>query len=513
MRKWLPLVAVCLGTFMLLVDVTIVNVALPDMASDLQTSFGALQWVVDGYALALAALLMGVGGLADRIGHRVTYVVGLAVFALASLACGLAPDPAVLIASRVVQGVGGAAMIATTFALLNGSYTGRERGMAYGMWGAVSGASSAVGPLLGGPLTEGLSWRWIFFVNLPVSAVAIAMGMLVLRGEHARQARRIDVVGVVVFSAAIGTLTFGMIRAGEHGWGALSCWSALCAGVALLLTFVVVETRIAEPLLELALLRNRVFSGVLIAALLLNFAAYVSLAYSSIWMQSVLRLSPVTAGLVALPMSGAAFVVSASLGRVMHRLRPGRVIGSGVLLVGVGDLLGVALVHAWPSWPALLPGFFAVGLGVGLATPPLSSTGTAAVPAQRGGMAGGAIYTARQVGFAFGIALLGSVFTAGAHHTLAGRHIESAGAVAHDVASARSADVLRSAPAGSRHVVDEAVRAAAANGIAALLAVAGLAGVAAALVSFVMLRERPAKPASYQMSRPYKDAALADENF
>jgi MFS family permease len=186
-------------------------------------------------------------------------------------------------------------MIATTFALLNSSYTGRERGMAYGIWGAVSGASSAVGPLLGGPLTEFLSWRWIFFVNLPVSVLGIAMGLLVLRDDHTRRTRRIDVTGALVFSAAIGI------------------------GAGLLLVFTVVETRITEPLLELALLRNRIFSGVLIAALLLNFAAYVSLTYSSIWMQSVLGLTPVTAGLVALPISGASFVVSAVLGRVMHQ--------------------------------------------------------------------------------------------------------------------------------------------------------------------------------------------------
>jgi EmrB/QacA subfamily drug resistance transporter len=486
MRKWLPLVAVCLGTFMLLVDVTIVNVALPDMASDLRTSLGSLEWVVDGYALALAALLIGAGGVADRIGHRRTYLAGLVVFALASLACGLAPDPALVIVARVVQGVGGAAMITTTFALLNGSYTGRERGLAYGLWGAVSGAASAVGPLLGGPLTEFLSWRWIFFVNLPVSAVAVVTSLLVLREAPTRHARRVDVLGVVTFSVAIGALTFGMIRASEQGWDVPSCWAALCVGAALLLVFVIVERRIAEPLLELALLRNRVFSGVLVAAMLLNFAAYVSLSYSSIWMQSVLGLSPVTAGLVALPMSGAAFVVSALLGRVMHRLRPGPLIGGGILLVAVGDLLGVVLVDAWASWVALLPGFLFVGLGIGLATPALSSTGTAAVPAQRGGMAGGAIYTARQVGFAFGIALLGSVFTAGAQHTLAGRHIASPGSVAHDIASARAADVLRAAPASA-----DAVHLAAANGMAALLAVAGLVGLAGALISFVMLKHRP----------------------
>ena len=472
MRKWLPLGAVCLGTFMLLVDVTIANVALPDVAADLGTSLSSLEWVVDGYALSLAALLIGAGGVADRLGHRRVYVAGLVVFALASLACGLAPNPPVLVAARVVQGVGGAAMIATTFALLNTAYDGRKRGIAYGMWGAVSGASSAVGPLLGGPITEFLSWRWIFFVNLPVSVVAIVVSVLVLRADApVRRGRRVDVLGIATFSAAIGFLTFGMIRASTAGWGALSCWVALCVGAALLLGFVVVEMRVAEPLLDLALLRNRVFGGVLIVALLLNFAAYVSLSYSSIWMQSVLELSPVTAGLVALPMSGAAFVVSASLGRVMHRLRPGRVIGAGILLVGLGDLLGFVLVSAWGSWAALLPGFFVVGLGIGLATPPLSSTGTAAVPAERAGMAGGAIYAARQVGFAFGIALLGSVFTAGMNHGLAG-----SGLVARDVVGGRGA------PLG--HVVDVA----AAHGIALLLVVAGLVGIVGAVVSFVVLR-------------------------
>ena len=234
--------------------------------------------------------------------------------------------------------------IATTFALLNSSHAGRERGMAYGIWGAMPGASSAVGPLLGGPLTEFLSRRWIFFVNLPVSVLGITMGLLVLCEDHTRRARRVDVAGVLVFSAAIGCLTFGMIRADEAGWGAANCWAALGIGAALLfvvvVVVVVVETRITEPLLELALLRNLVFSGVLIAALLLNFAAYVSLTYSSIWMQSVLGLTPVTAGLVALPMSGAAFVASAVLGRIMQKLRPGRLIGTGVLLIGLGDLLG-----------------------------------------------------------------------------------------------------------------------------------------------------------------------------
>src|SRR3954464_2769997 len=175
MRKWLPLITVCLGTFMLLIDVTIVNVALPDMAKDLETSFGSLQWVVDAYALTLAALVLGAGSIADLVGHRRAYIARVAGFALSSLACGLAPNPDALVAARAVQGLGAAAMFATTYALLNISYSGRDRGTAYGMWGAVAGAAAAVGPIIGGLLTEGVSWRWIFFVNLPISAVAIGL--------------------------------------------------------------------------------------------------------------------------------------------------------------------------------------------------------------------------------------------------------------------------------------------------------------------------------------------------
>ncbi|HUR76150.1 MAG TPA: MFS transporter, partial [Sporichthya sp.] len=175
MRKWLPLLTVCLGTFMLLIDVTIVNVALPDMVGDFNASFTSLQWVVDAYALTLAALVLGTGSIADLVGHRLAYVWGLALFAASSLACGLAPNVEVLIAARTVQGLGAAAMFATTFALLNSSYAGRDRGTAYGMWGAVAGAAAAVGPIIGGVLTEAASWRWIFFVNIPISAAAIAL--------------------------------------------------------------------------------------------------------------------------------------------------------------------------------------------------------------------------------------------------------------------------------------------------------------------------------------------------
>src|SRR5580693_589402 len=219
MRKWLPLVAVCAGTFMLLVDVTIVNVALPALAADLKTSFSSLQWVVDAYALTLAALVLGTGSVADRIGHRRVFIAGLVVFAASSLACGLASGAGLLIGARAVQGAGGAAMFATTFPLLNGAYSGRDRGTAYGIWGAVAGASAAVGPVLGGLLTQSLSWRWIFFVNPPVSVVALVASRRSLAADRPAGGTRPDVPGLVTFTLGAAATTYGLIRAAAHGWG------------------------------------------------------------------------------------------------------------------------------------------------------------------------------------------------------------------------------------------------------------------------------------------------------
>ena len=322
MRKWLPLFTVCLGTFMLLVDVTIVNVALPDMAADLKTGFGSLQWVVDAYALALAALVLGTGSIADRIGHRRAYVGGLALFAAASFVCGIAPNSGALIAARAVQGVGAAAMFATTFALLNSNYQGRDRGTAYGMWGAVSGASAAVGPIVGGLLTEGISWRWIFFVNLPVSVLAIVLCVTALDDTHEPVHSRIDLPGMASFTAAAGTLTYGLIKANEDGWAAPASWGCLLASAVLFTVFVFVERARSAPMLDLELLRNRRFAGVLIAGLVLTLSAFSAFTYTSIWLQSVLGLSPIQAGLTGLPLSVSAFVVSAAIGRFLHGSRP-----------------------------------------------------------------------------------------------------------------------------------------------------------------------------------------------
>ncbi|MEV5508678.1 MFS transporter [Streptomyces orinoci] len=497
MRKWLPLTAVCLGTFMLLVDVTIVVVALPDMAGSLHTSFADLQWVMDIYALALAALLLGLGSLADRIGHRQVYMGGVALFALASLACGLATDPAVLIAFRGVQGVGGAAMLATTTALVARLYQGRDRGVAFGAWGAVSGAASAAGPILGGLLTEYLDWRWIFFVNLPISVLAIAMTARFVPahggGAHGGAAggargRGIDLPGMVTFTVAAGALTYALIKGADYGWSSGRTLGLFGLAVLALLVFLVLEPRRAQPMLDLALFRRGSFTGLMIVAVLLSVAAFSYLAYTSLWLQSVRGMGPVTAGLACLPMSGASFVFASLGGRYLQGISPRVSLGVGMLLIGGGALL-MTVIGAGSTWTVLVAGFLATGVGVGLSMPVLASTAMAAVPPERAGMASGAVNTARQLGNALGIAVLGVVFHAGVAGSL------------RDHGSALPADALAGGQAGPliahaaperRGVVREMVHIAFADGLRDVFWVSGALGVLGGVVALLLVRRSSA---------------------
>ena len=417
MRKWIPLAAICLGAFMLLVDVSIVNVALPKMSADLHSSFTSLQWVVDVYALTLAALLMVCGSFGDRLGHRRLYLTGLVVFAVASLVCALAPDAATLIAARAVQGVGGAAMMTSTTALIAGAYQGRDRGTAFGVWGAVNGAAAAIGPVLGGLLTDQFGWRSIFMVNLPVAAIALALTLskgLRLPRPHAAAPGRVDSVGALAFTVFAAALTYGLIESGAHGWGSAVVLGSLVGSAAALVVFVLAELRVQRPLLDLSLLRNRTFAGLMAGGLLLNAAAFAELTYTSLWLQQALHLSPLGAGLAVSPMAATAFVVALATGRSLHRFAPQLPIGVGLLFIGAGTLL-LTVVSAGSGWSALLPGMLVTGIGVGLSTPMLMATALASVSQQRAGMASGALNTARQLGYALGIAVLGTIFQQSAH--------------------------------------------------------------------------------------------------
>lgn len=408
MRKWTPLVAACLGTFMLLIDVTIVNIALPDIQSDLDTSFSALQWVLDSYALVLAALVLAAGSLSDGVGHKKIYLIGIAVFAIASLACGLAPNVGMLIAARCVQGVGGAAMFATTLALLHATYTGRDRGTAFAAWGAVSGAAAGAGVVLGGLLTDLLDWRWIFFVNLPLSAITLWLAATAFKTDN-RRALRLDVPGVLTFSVGTASLTYAIIHGGEDSWTSLVTLAAFAAGVVMMAAFVLVELKQEAPMLPLRLFTHRGLTGSVVGALGISIAAFSSLPLLAIWMQGTVGLSPLNNGLAVLPMPVMAFLVAGVGGKFLHDVAPQITIGGGLVIVGVGSL-ALMLIGPGSDWYATTPGLVIIGVGVGVMSPALNATALAAVPPRQSGVASGAVNTARQLGMALGIAVLGSVF-------------------------------------------------------------------------------------------------------
>ncbi len=411
-QRW-TLGAVCIGTFMLLLDITIVNVALPDIAQDLDSSFADLQWVVDAYALSLAALLLTAGSLADRVGRRAVFTGGLALFSIASLLCGLSGSPLVLELSRGLQGIGGAAMFATSLALLADAFQGPARGTAFGLWGATTGAAVAVGPLVGGVLVEHVSWQSIFYVNVPVGAIAIWATLAKLE-ESRGPASRLDLPGVVTFSAGLFFIIFALVRGNPEGWTSGLIVSFLAVGALLLVAFVVIETRTADPMFDLQLLRKPAFTGAGIAAFAMSASMFAMFLYLTLYIQNSLGFKPLEAGLRFLPITLLSFTAAPISGRLSAKGVPIRVLmGGGLTLVGVGLLL-MARLDADSEWTALLPGFMLAGVGIGLTNPALAQTAVGVVPPQLSGTGSGINSTFRQVGIATGIAGLGAIF----QHTL-----------------------------------------------------------------------------------------------
>jgi len=373
-RKWWTLATVCTGVFMLLLDLTIVNVALPDIERAFHASLSDLQWVVSAYALALAAFLLTAGSLADLYGRRLLFASGIVLFTTGSLLCGLATGTIFLTVARGAQGIGGAIMFATSLALLAQAFHGRERGVALGIFGATTGVSVAIGPVLGGLLTTDLSWRWIFFVNIPIGTVALAMTLLRVDESRNPRAHRPDWAGFVTFSAALAGLVFGLIESQRDGWSSATVIASLAASGVLLVVFLVAELVQAEPMLDLSLLHVPTFGGGLVAALVLNGALYSQLTYLTIYLQNSLGYSAVATGVRFLPFTCAIFVAAGIAGRLTSHLPRRALIGVGFLLVSGGLLLMRGLTPS-SSWTHLLAGMIVSGAGGGLVgTPDRKST-------------------------------------------------------------------------------------------------------------------------------------------
>jgi EmrB/QacA subfamily drug resistance transporter len=408
-RKWWTLVLVSVATFMLLLDVTIVNVALPDIQRSLHASLSSLQWVVDAYSLMLASFLLTAGSLGDRLGRRRVFTIGFGVFTFASFLCGISDSPTMLNLFRGLQGIGGAGMFATALALIGQEFQGKERATAFGVWGATVGGAVAVGPLIGGVITESLGWEWIFFVNVPIGIVAMFLTERKVRNVFAKEPEPLDIPGLVTFSSALFLLIFGLIRGNPEGWGSLPIVACLGGAVALLIAFVVIEMRSSHPMLELALFRNPAFNGVSAVAFCLSASMFALFLYITIYLQGVLDYSPLEAGVRFLPQTVLAFGASIVAGPLLNRVAVRLLFGVGMALVGVGLLLMHGVTPS-STWTTLLGGFIVSGVGVGITNPAIGQSAIAVVPPEKSGMGSGINSTFRQVGIATGVAALGAVF-------------------------------------------------------------------------------------------------------
>jgi EmrB/QacA subfamily drug resistance transporter len=480
---------------MLLLDITIVNVALPDIQRALNSSFSDLQWIVDAYALTLAAFLLTAGSLADMFGRRLLYLVGLTVFTFASVLCGFAVSTVMLQLSRALQGVGGAIMFAVSLALLADSFRGKDRGVAFGAWGAVTGLAVAIGPLLGGVLTSGLSWRWIFFVNVPIGIAAVIIALAKVAESRAAQASRPDWLGFSLFTVALSSLVYGLIESNQRSFTDGLVLGCLAVAAVLLAVFVIVELRSAQPMFDMKLFKLPTFSGGSVAAFGLSASIFSMLLYLVLYLQDILGYSPLATGARLMVISGGILVTSTVAGRLTSRVPIRLLVGPGLIVVGI-ELLLMRGLDAGSAWTHLIPGMIVGGIGIGIVNPPLASTAVGVVPPQRAGMASGINSTFRQVGIATGIALLGTLFSNNVKDEVLARVAAVPGLsrsgpqIATAVQSGEIRNMIARLPEHARLAVGTITRAAFTTGLNGILLVAAVIALVSGVVSLAAIRGR-----------------------
>ena len=494
-RKWWTLGAVSVATFMLLLDITVVNTALPAIQRDLGGSFTDLQWVIDAYTLSLAALVLTAGSLADRLGRRRVFATGLAVFSIASFLAALAPDPTFLNLARALQGVGGAIRFAVSLALVAQEFpSGPERGMAMGIYGATIGIAVAIGPLVGGLLTDGFGWESVFLLNVPIGIAAIAVTYWKVAESRDPNATRIDWAGLVTASTALFLFVLALLRGNDEGWGSPLIVSLLSGSGVLLAAFLAIEQRVREPMLPLSLFRRRAFTGVQLAAFAVSGSMFALFLYLTLYLQSFLGLSPTEAGLRYLPITVASFIVAPLAGMALAKVQARYLMSGGLALTAVGLALMSGLSMS-SEWTALLAGFIVSGVGVGLLNPVIADVALSVVPKERSGMAAGINDTFRQVGVAVGIAAWGAIFLgAGASKTqeLAGGSVD--GSQARHLVEATSSGTLNQAVQGMPTQAQDTVRSAAEqgflHGLNEILLLGAILSAVGSILALWLVRER-----------------------
>ena len=456
-RKWWTLAAVAFGLFMIMLDNTVVNVALPAIEKDLRISISELEWIVTAYALTFAAFLITGGKLGDLYGRRRLFVVGLLIFTLSSLACGLAPSAGFLIGARAVQGVGAAMMNPATLSIITATFPPKQRGQAIGIWAGVSALALAIGPLVGGLIVENVNWNWIFFVNVPVGAAGLVASQIFIReSRDTSHEQSLDLPGLATSALGLFALSYALIEGNGKGWTSPEIIAFFLAAAILLVGFVLLEHHQRLPMLDLSLFKIGAFSGANTVAMLVSLGMFGVFFFVSLYIQNILRYSPTQAGAMFLPMTMLIIVVAPVAGRLSDRIGSRWLMGTGMMVVGVSLLLYQRVTVHSDFW-TLLPAMVLGGVGMAMTMSPMTSAAMGAVPVDKAGVGSGVLNSFRQVGGSLGIALMGAILAAFIHHP------------------ART-------PAGAQDFV---------NGLHAALLVSAAITFAAAIVAVVTVRTRP----------------------
>ena len=416
-KKWWTLAAVAFGLFMIMLDNTIVNVALPSIERSLHMSISSLEWIVTAYALTFAALLITGGKLGDLYGRRKMFIAGLVVFTLASLACGLAPSAAFLIGARAVQGVGAALMSPATLSIITATFPPKDRGQAIGIWAGVSALALAIGPLVGGLIVDNINWHWIFYVNVPVGVVGIIVSRFVIaESRDTSREQSIDIPGLVTSSGALLALSYALIEGNRHGWGSTEIISLFISAAVLLAVFIWLERRQRLPMLDLGLFKIGSFVGANVVAMLVSLGMFGVFFFISLYVQNVLGYSPTKAGAIFLPMTVLIILVAPIAGKLSDRIGSRWLMGAGMSILGVSLLLYQRIgVHT--GFLSLLPQLLLGGVGMALTMSPMTSAAMSSVPVDKAGVGSGVLNSFRQVGGSLGIALMGAILLTYQHPT------------------------------------------------------------------------------------------------
>jgi EmrB/QacA subfamily drug resistance transporter len=408
-RRWWTLAAMCFALFMIMLDNTVVNVALPSIKRDLDASFASLEWTVSAYTLSLGVLLITGGRLGDIYGRRRVFLAGVVLFAASSAFIGFAQSEAWLIGGRVVQGLGAALMLPATLSIITNTFPPQERGKALGMWAGVSALALAIGPVVGGYLVEYVSWQSIFFLNLPVAAGALAITLFATQESRDETVLpRLDLAGIATITIGLGALTLALVEANAWGWGSPEHVALFVVAALGLAAFAVVERRVRVPMVDFAFFGSKTFLGASLVAFTVSFAMLAMFFFIAIYMQDIEGYSPLEAGIRFLPTTLMIIVISPLSGRLADRVGPRPLMTGGLLLVAV-SLLWMSYLEVGSGYAFLAPGFVLMGIGMGFVMSPMSTAAMNAVDRTKAGVAGGILSMSRMVGGTLGIAVLGAM--------------------------------------------------------------------------------------------------------